>query len=227
MLSVRKVKTGSGATAVQIVIHKGHRAKIVKHIGSARTNEEIEVLLLDAQRFVKEKTKQDSIFPEQNSPIIVVNRSRCIGITHHFARDLLLACAKECGLDKLKPLFLDFALMRIIEPASKLRTLWLLDQYFNISYSQRSYRKISQFIREKTNIEQIAYCCAKEMLGESCYLVLYDVTTLYFETHKEDDLRIHGFSKDDKSKQPQIVVGLLVTSTGFPLAHKVFSRQYF
>jgi transposase len=227
MLSTRKIKTASGATAVQVVIYKGHQAKIVKHIGSAQTDEELSSLLLEAQHYITDQTKQELLFPEQRSPIIFVNRSHCIGVTHYFARNFLLACAKECGLKKQNPLLIDLAIMRIIKPASKLRTLWLLEQYFNISYSQRSYRKISEFIKEKTVIEQIAFSCAKEVLGENCYLVLYDVTTLYFETHKEDDLRIHGFSKDDKSKQPQIVVGLLVTSSGFPLAHEVFPGNTF
>lgn len=59
-------------------------------------------------------------------------------------------------------------------------------------------------------------------------LLLYDVTTLYFETHKpDDDLQARGFSKDDKSKQPQIVIGLLVTGQGFPLVHEVFKGNTF
>jgi hypothetical protein len=47
-------------------------------------------------------------------------------------------------------------------------------------------------------------------------LVLYDVTTLYFEAEKEDDLRKVGFSKE-RRVDPQVVVGLLVDRGGFPL----------
>lgn len=47
-------------------------------------------------------------------------------------------------------------------------------------------------------------------------LVLYDVTTLYFEAEKEDELRKVGFSKE-RRVDPQIVVGLLVDRHGFPL----------
>ncbi len=47
-------------------------------------------------------------------------------------------------------------------------------------------------------------------------LVLYDVTTLYFEAEKEDDLRKVGYSKE-RRVNPQIVVGLLVDRAGFPL----------
>ena len=46
--------------------------------------------------------------------------------------------------------------------------------------------------------------------------MLYDVTTLYFEADKEDDLRKVGYSKE-RRVDPQIVVGLLVDRRGFPL----------
>ena len=47
-------------------------------------------------------------------------------------------------------------------------------------------------------------------------LCLYDVTTLYFETEKEDELRKVGYSKE-RRVDPQIIVGLLVDRSGFPL----------
>ena len=56
---------------------------------------------------------------------------------------------------------------------------------------------------------------------------MYDVTTLYFETSKSDELRKTGFSKDNKPQQPQIVIGLLVTHSGFPLAYEVFPGNTF
>lgn len=46
-------------------------------------------------------------------------------------------------------------------------------------------------------------------------LLLYDVTTLYFEVDNEDELRKIGYSKERRI-DPQIVVGLLVDRTGFP-----------
>jgi transposase len=56
---------------------------------------------------------------------------------------------------------------------------------------------------------------------------VFDVTTLYFETFDADELRVPGFSKDNKSQQPQIVVGLLVTPEGFPLGYEVFKGNTF
>ena len=66
----------------------------------------------------------------------------------------------------------------------------------------------------------------RDMVAEKCFayasdcgglsLLLYDVTTLYFEAENEDDLRKVGYSKE-RRVDPQIVVGLLVDRTGFPL----------
>lgn len=118
--------------------------------------------------------------------------------------------------------------MRIIEPTSKLRTIKLLKRYFEIQYSERTvYRKILDLEKSKPTIETIAQRCAKEMLQDDLAIVLYDVTTLYFETFNEDELRKKGFSKDNKSQQPQIVIGLIVTRNGFPLSYEVFVGNTF
>jgi transposase len=53
-------------------------------------------------------------------------------------------------------------------------------------------------------------------------IVFYDMTTLYFEASKEDDYRIPGFNKDGKHQQPQIMIGLLVSSHGYPIGYQIF-----
>ncbi|MBK8927705.1 MAG: IS1634 family transposase [Crocinitomicaceae bacterium] len=58
-------------------------------------------------------------------------------------------------------------------------------------------------------------------------MLFYDVTTLYFETFKEDELRMNGFSKDNKSQQPQILIALMVSKEGFPVSYEVFSGNTF
>jgi len=54
----------------------------------------------------------------------------------------------------------------------------------------------------KDQAENQILALAKKELGFDCFLVFYDVTTLYFESFKVDDLRKPGFSKDSKSQQP-------------------------
>ena len=58
-------------------------------------------------------------------------------------------------------------------------------------------------------------------------VLFFDVTTLYYESFDEDDLRKFGFSKDNKANQPQLVVTLTVTADGFPLHLRVFPGNKF
>jgi transposase len=203
---------------------------VVRHIGSGRSVEELAVLLQEAEIFREEISCQPSLFGISSAPVLLhAEHLNLQSVTHHFALNFLRKCFHACGLEFLPLLYQDFALMRIIEPASKLRTLELLARYFSFSYSRRTlHRLLPKFIEQKTEIEAAAYATASKHFSEKFAFVLYDVTTLYFETHKPDDeLQARGFSKDDKSKQPQIVVGLLVTLSGFPIRHEIFKGNTF
>lgn len=227
MLKIRTVKTASGATAIQVVQYHGHHAQVIKHIGSAKTSDQVAVFTQRAQEFIKTYTRQSLLFTEPTQKILFVERSQCIKISHRFAHDFLLCCLDACGLSTLPTLLRDLTVMRLLEPASKIRSIELLGQYFEVSYSQRFYRTIPKLIRYKSVIEQGAYKIATEQFKETLYAVFYDVTTLYFETFQADEIRVPGFSKDNKPQQPQIVVGLLVTQSGFPLAYDVFPGNTF
>jgi len=227
MYSVRKVKTKSGSTAIQVVQYLGHRSKIFKHIGSSKLDAEIVALQRKALDWIEEQTSQTKLFQEQKQKILFVDRSECIGVTHNFAFQFFTRCIEECGLSGLPRLITDLSIMRLIEPASKQRSIELLSHYFGIKYSQRIYRNIPKLIIHKPFIEQCTYNIASEKFNEPFYFVLYDVTTLYFESFNADDFKIQGFSKDNKSQQPQIVIGLLTTQSGFPLSYQVFAGNTF
>lgn len=227
MFSVRKVKTKSGATAVQVVQYVGHRSIVAKHIGSGKDEVEVTILRQRAFEWIEEQSAQLTLFPSQKQKLLVVDRGECIGVTHRFAYQFFMSCLDECGLSHLPSLLLDLAIMRLIEPTSKRRSIELLDYYFGIKYSQRIYRNIPKFVDHKEGIEQCAYNVALTKFNEPFYFVLYDVTTLYFESFKADEFKNQGFSKDNKSQQPQIVIGLLVTQSGFPLISEVFAGNTF
>lgn len=232
-LTIRKVKTASGATAIQVVRNEGKRRAIIKHIGSAHSNSECEILMAEAEKYAEAHRKQPSLFAEVPSPVspslqLDLSHTRLVGVTHLFARNALLACARKCALSTLPELYLDLALMRIIEPTSKLRTVELLHRYFNVRYIKRTvYRMLPKLLEYQETIETAAIQTARDELKEILSLVLYDVTTLYFESFKEYDLQRPGFSKDNKPQQPQIVIGLITTRSGFPLMHEVFEGNTF
>ena len=53
-------------------------------------------------------------------------------------------------------------------------------------------------------------------------MVFFDVTTLYFESFRPDELRRTGFSKDNKVKETQVVLALMTTRDGLPLGYELF-----
>lgn len=229
--TIRTVRTASGAKAVQIIRHERGKRTVVQHVGSAHTDDDLAVLQKKALIAREKLCKQLPLFPiEASLPNpIHTDQLQLTSVTHCFAYEALRACLCQCGLGNLPSLYQDLALMRIIEPASKLRTIELLERYFSIIHKERTvYRLLPKLLQHKEAIEHAAYQTASTHFQESFALVLYDVTTLYFESHEPDDeLLAKGFSKDDKSKQPQIVVGLLVTSQGFPIMHEVFKGNTF
>ena len=224
---IRTVRTASGAQAVQVVCYEHNKRKIAKHIGSARNKDELKILRASAETYISEHEPQRSLFQENASQIVSFEHIEVTRVSHLFARNVLLKLARQCGLNGLHELYLDLAIMRIIEPSSKHRSLELLNRYFGISYSQYVYELLPKLLEHRARIEKAAIKTAKQF-SDTFVLLLYDVTTLYFETHKpNDDLQARGFSKDDKSKQPQVVIGLLVTAQGFPLIHEVFKGNTF
>ena len=114
--------------------------------------------------------------------------------------------------------FRDLVIARIVEPTSKSDAARVLT---DLGADTVSYKTIQRHHLAEVNTggyrDAIAGRCfthAADRGGLS--LLLYDVTTLYFEAENEDDLRKVGYSKERRI-DPQIVVGLLVDRTGFPL----------
>ena len=216
---------------MQIIRYTNGKRVVEQHVGSAHTPDELSALYGKAEQIREQLTAQLSLFPVAGSAsrLMHMDHMHLTSVTHRFAYDFFNHCNQLCGLGNLNQLYQDLALMRIIEPTSKLHSLELLRRYFNVSYAERTvYRLLPQLINYKADIEKAAYGVATNHFSETFALVLYDVTTLYFESHKPDDeLLARGFSKDDKSKQPQIVVGLLVTHQGFPLMHEVYKGNTF
>lgn len=227
MLKIRKVKTKSGAIAFQVVQYKGHKVKIEKHIGSAKNEEQCKALYSLANEWIETYSAQTTLFPVKRQKTLFIENAKCIAVTHHFAYHFFAKCIDALGLSHLPQLLIDLAIMRLIEPSSKLQAISLLSRYFGKQYSQRIYQTIPKFIDYKDVIENQAFKTVRDTFEEQFYYVLYDVTTLYFESFKSDELRIQGFSKDNKSQQPQIVIGLLVTQSGFPLSCNVFPGNTF
>jgi transposase len=159
----------------------------------------------------------------------LISQCEFIGIYYNFFYDVIKALQHRIGFGIVADSLLnDLVVMRIFEPGSKLRSIELMENYFGIKHRrQRYYESAKNWLVLKEKIEKQILNFAKKQYAFDFSLLFYDVTTLYFETFTEDELRKNGFSKDNKSQQPQVVVALMVTPEGFPISYEVFSGDTF
>ena len=218
---VRTVKTASGATAVQIVYsyHRGSRQ--IEHLGSAHTAAEVELLKAAARQKLAAGQGEldlglDTAAPGGPLPI-TSSRMGCLLDALARAYDVLGFTAAAGGDE----VFFQLVAARVIEPVSKLDSLRVLEEagLAPVSYPTVN-RRLPVYAREAWRQRLSAACAAHARLGRAS-LVLYDVSTLYFETDAGDGFREPGFSKE-RRLEPQITIGLLTDQSGFPLMVSAF-----
>lgn len=236
MLHIRTTKTTSSAVAVQVVRYVNRQMQVLAHIGSAHNKDELAGLKNAASCWMEKYLKQKSLFASikdksqsfSSLPLVPLTKCQYLGIRYHFIYKTLSEIFRRFGFDKFDRILIDLVLIRIVEPASKLRSLELLNSYFGIKYHRQDfYRKLSCFSLLKDKAETKILKLAKKELNFHFSLVFYDVTTLYFESFCSDELRELGFSKDNKPQQPQILIGLVVNTEGFPVAYDIFHGKTF
>lgn len=212
MTFIRKVKTTSGATAVQIV-HKYHgRIDKIKHIGSAHNDADLQVLLAIARRYFL--GDQLSLLPDKPTPLKI----RQLKSVSQLLYDSLVELYSQLGFNQLEDdTFTALSVARLVEPTSKVDSIRVLADLGITGFNNTGIHRCLQRVIANNYQDKIAKLCfAHASKGSGITLVLYDVTTLYFEVQKEDDYRIPGMSKE-RRLEPQIIVGLLVDQNGFPL----------
>lgn len=211
--------------SVQVIDKSSGKYKVKKTIGSSAVPDQIAELVVKANKWIeayKGELKIDLNGLERQAQAVLDNISQVnvCGIEM-----LLGKIFDEIGFDKItSPLFKPLVLGRIEHPSSKLRTTDYWSKYHNQEVDVVSiYRYLDKLHdNERETIQQISIEHTQKILGGSIQMVFYDVTTVYFEAAQEDELRKTGFSKDGKHQHPQIVLGLLVSRGGYPLAYDLF-----
>jgi hypothetical protein len=228
-MKIRVVKTASKASAVQVVRYQNNRRIVLHHVGSAHSESELADLMVAAQEWIKDYSRQLSMFPDENpNKLLHLNHCSFIGVQYHYFYQQVRLIQNMFGFTDLPPLLNDLVCIRILEPASKLRSLELLEQFFGIKHSRKNYYRIApQCIELKESVENKVVAFAQTNYSFNFDIVFYDVTTLYFETFEEDEFRKNDFSKENKSQQPQILIALMVTKEGFPIAYEIFRGNTF
>ncbi|SDB80398.1 Transposase DDE domain-containing protein [Raineyella antarctica] len=218
---MRKVKTASGATAVQIVHKRGKQRLGIDHIGSAHDQGELELLLQVArERLVQGQDELELGWePTGRPPGQAVVESTASAVLW----DALSSVYDGLGFDVLgDECFRQLVLARIVEPTSKLDSIRVLDGLGVAAPSLSTIKRTLPRINKGDYRDLLARACWDHVTAKGgVALVMYDVTTLYFEAENEDALRRVGMSKE-RRVDPQITVGLLVDPTGFPLEVHMF-----
>jgi transposase len=125
---------------------------------------------------------------------------------------------------------------RLIDPGSewRLHRQWfdasamgdLLGADFGLAEKNTLYRCLDKLVEHKDALFKFLVERWGELFGAKFDVLLYDLTSTYFETdvqRSETDLRQFGYSRDKRGDCRQVVIALIVTPEGFPLSYEVLS----
>ena len=221
---MRKVKTASGATAVQIVSKDHGVRRIVEHLGSAHDEAELAALMrlgrqqvLDLGPALDGGGRAPGDEPGDGG---AVRRPQIISRRSGWLIEVLRSAYRRLGLGEAvggDRAFEQMVAARLVEPSSKAQVPRVLGDLGLEPVTVRTLFRSLARAQERGYREAISQALFEHVTSTSgLALCLYDVTTLYFEAEREGDLRRVGYSKD-RRVAPQVIVGLLVDRRGFPL----------
>jgi transposase len=232
---VRRKKNKSGSTTIVIIDKSRGKFKPMKTLGTSSNAEDIENLFKGGLEWVKNYSGQLDLFrcleeEQQEKDMTEHVLSNIENILINGAQIILDHVFGLIGFDAIDDEILKgLVIARLCQPLSKSATVDYLKSYFDEDIElHRIYRYLDKLhSTQKDKIQQISVSHTRKILGGKIGLVFYDVTTLYFESDYSDELRSTGYSKDGKHNQPQVVLGLLVSSGGYPLAYSLFNGSQY
>ena len=231
---VRKKKNRSGSVSVAVVDKSKGRFREIRQFGVAHNAAEVEALVSQANHWIRQYGGQQLIdfqaghVSRQSDIDMLV--SRIDGASINGTYMLLSQVYDLIGFNQIEDDVLrHLVIARISQPSSKLATTAYLRSYYKEDVSlSRIYRYMDRlYSRQMERVQEISIGHTRRILGGSIGLLFYDVTTLYFETAPKDDLRQAGFSKDGKTSEAQIVLGLLVSRDGYPISYSIFNGSQY
>jgi hypothetical protein len=172
------------------------------------------------RRLIASAAADDALFAEPAGVVeqLRVGAPEVVGTSSRLLFDVLAHVYDELGFGAVgDETFRDLVIARIVEPTSILDTPRVLTDFGRKPANERTMRRTLARAQQRGYRDVVAAACFNHAVSSGdVSLCLYDVTTLYFEAEKEDDLRKVGFSKE-RRVDPQVVVGLLVDRHGYPL----------
>ena len=207
---IRRKKNKSGSVSIQVIDTSGKKDIILKTIGSSADEHQIQQYNQAAQQFLNSYLKQQSInFNQKEEESFIRNVRQGLKRIEMIGPELILGkLFDEVGFNIIEEQFFrHLVLSRLVFPLSKLKTTEYLLQYKSLTIDvDQLYRfldKLNSTYKDK--VQNTSFLHTLKILADAISIVFYDVTTLYFESNNEDDLRKTGFSKEGKHQNPQIL----------------------
>ena len=231
---IRKKRNRSGSISVVVVDKRGGRFAEIKNFGTVNTESEADNLRLKSRYWLDTFAGQQLIDFEHRKERELEETARVVGnvdsLLINGTQLLLNGIYDDVGFNAIKDEILrHLVIARVAQPRSKAATVEYLKTYYDEDVDlSKIYRYMDKLYNtQQEAVRQISVEHTRHLLGGRLGLLFYDVTTLYFESSKEDELRSPGFSKDGKTAEIQVVLGLLVSEGGYPLSYCIFNgKQY-
>ena len=143
---------------------------------------------------------------------------------HDVFGKLFNSCGFHQILNKKKSEVLkNLVLARIASPSSKRASQEMLTAEFGIEIGlDRIYRMMDSLLEHEEEFQRAIFQNTQSLCFEKIQMTFFDVTTLYFESTEEDEIRRFGYSKDQQFHSVQVVVALATTQDGLPIGYKTF-----
>lgn len=233
---VRKKKNRSGTTSVVVVDKHGGKFKELHTVGVSADAAEVEALCAGGREWIKRRLGVMELdFEGTGDKARELEAANAMldnieAVMLNGAKLLLDKVYDSIGFSQVRDEALrHLAIARLCQPMSKRATADYLKSHFGEDISlARIYRYMDRlYSTQQQEVQRISVSHTLGVLGGRVRMLFYDVTTLYFESFREDRLRSPGFSKDGKTAEAQVVLGLLVCENGCPLAYSLFNgAQY-
>lgn len=172
----------------------------------------------------KRKAIEDCLPPSQVTLDDIVEESRIVEGVHDIAGSMFDEIYSSLFKSKrMQQLLRDVVLTRLVFPCSKRRTQQKLAKHFGKDTSlDVIYSMMDQLFSKISDVKQMTFTKTKALFPDKIDLLLFDVTTLYFESVEVDELRNFGYSKDHRFNTTQVVLALATNQDGLPIGYELF-----
>jgi Transposase DDE domain len=170
------------------------------------------------------KRIEDILPPSQVTLDEIVEEKRIVEGVHEVAGNMFDEMYQSLfKSNRTYQLLRDVVLSRLVYPCSKRRTQEKLFKHFDKEHSlEMIYWMMDKVFPKIDQIKKLTFEKTKSLFPEKVDLILFDVTTLYFESTEVDELRNYGYSKDHRFNTTQVVLALATNQDGLPVGYELF-----